>query len=377
MLARLALCASLLLLPWVWASSEARGAPSAGIGEEEYQTLSRAIELEDRGRMKRAIRLLKGLQRRFPEDPVVLHELSLAYRMNQQPGDAVRLLAPHLDILPVDTLAAYCSALDEAGLSAESEAATREAIERYPSSGLLYSTLGTTLVGAERYDEALAAYTAGMSAEVTWPSNYLRAAQIASWSDEPAMALVWGETFCHLEGGARCVDALVAMDKVYTEGISLKPTSSGELQVQTRLTRGPMQVEIGPDGPTTDLPHAIELALTIGGAVQAISPPSLRRVHGMRAGMLGFESKELGSLRDFDVELFQWLLALQAAGHLEAYDYMLFASLYPEESGRYQAENPAAVEAMLRYIERHPFTPTRPALATDRVRVGLPGVELP
>ena len=59
--------------------------------------------------------------------------------------------------------------------------------------------------------------------------------------------------------------------------------------------------------------------------------------------------------------------SLAAAGHLEAYDYWLFAPGWPEEFEAWVATHEQEFDAMVAYVDAHVFTPARGVGPDDRV----------
>ncbi|HMA94062.1 MAG TPA: hypothetical protein VKP30_15325, partial [Polyangiaceae bacterium] len=153
----------------------------------------------DNGQYRRAIELLSKLRVELPNNAVLLHELALAHRLAHQPQRAVALLGPFRNQLSAELLASYCSALDESGKRQEAEAALREGIVKYASSGLLRSELGTLLSNSGRVPEAVQQYELGIKAEPQVPSNYYNAARLLADGSRRGMSLIYGEIFRLLE----------------------------------------------------------------------------------------------------------------------------------------------------------------------------------
>lgn len=316
--------------------------------------LRRAIRLMDAGDIPSSIALLEALRPRAPHNHLVLHELALAYRLAEQPARAVELLASYEANLTKATAALYGSALDEAGQTEEAELALRRGLERHPSSGLLYSELGTTLAAHGRRDEAVEVYQRGMAAEPTRPTNYLHAANSFANSRSGGMTLYWGEVFRVLEPDSpRSAAMAETMLRVLRRNVSITSgASEDDTSIHVRLAPGAAPVTSQPDG-TLAIPFvfAFEQEVGIPLGVAFHHGVTLARLHAARLALL-----EQGSLSS--TELFRWLAELTAAGHLPAYDHWLFGPAFPEEAEAWAATHGSEREALRAYLDAHAFRPT-------------------
>jgi len=319
--------------------------------------LERAVGQIDGGKLDKAIPTLEGLHRKYPRNGTVLHELALAYRVARQPRRAVELLQPYRAQLPPPMVSALGSALDEAGDRAEAEAVLRDGLKKNPKSGVLYSDLGTTLRGAGRLKEALDVYLQGTAAEPAFPGNYRRAAELYAQSDQRALALVYGEMFRLLEPERSERTAELMVD-VCRQAIT---TKGGGKNAETIVSLAPRQsvVEVGPDGaprtPLVPLPLAIELSFGPGLVAAHKQGLDLASLHRARAALVAAIAKPDGPFKDHKLPLLPWLVALDAAGHLEAYDRWLYGPAFPEEMQAWGRSHRKEVEAMSTWAHEHPL----------------------
>jgi len=329
------------------------GKPDGGDGD----ALMQAVAEMDAGKLDASIAALEALHRRHPRNGTVLHELALAYRLSRRPRRAVELLLPYRADLPPQMLSALGSALDEAGDNAQAEAVLREGLKRNPKSGVLYSDLGTTLRAAGRLDAALESYLQGTVAEPTFAGNYKRAAELYARSDQRALALVYGEMYRLLEpeSSAKAADVMVA---VYRAAVT--PPGKGKNAAWTvSLSPRATVVEVGPGGtlksPLFALPLAIEL--TIGPALIDAHKKglSLASLHDARKALVAAIAKPEGPFKDHKVPLLPWLVALDAAGHLRAYDYWLYGPAFPDEMQAWGKAHKLEIDAMTTWAQEHPL----------------------
>lgn len=322
-------------------------------GGEAGQRLRRAVELMDARQLDASIGILEELRRELPYNGFVLHELGLAYRLSGQPMRAVELLSPYEEALSVTATAGLGSAADEAGQTARAETILRRGITRYPQAGLLYSELAVVVGRQGRVDEAVSIFLSGMSAQPDWPTNYLHAANLFADSRAAGMTLYWGELFRLLEpSSGRSEQMAATMARVLQEHVQISPAdANGERQISVSLAPGQASVSVQPGGVLTmPFVHALELGLgtTLGAAM--VDGLSLASLHAARAAFLAHPRPE--------TELFRWLAALAAAGHLEAYDVWLFGPAFPEEASAWVSAHPGALESLQGYLSANPFRPT-------------------
>ena len=295
------------------------------------EALVQAVKQMDADQPKKAIPTLEDLHRKHPGNATVLHELALAHRMAHQPRRAVELLLPYRARLEPMMLSGLGSALDEAGDAAQAEAVLREGIARNPKAGVLYSDLGTTLRGRGRSQDALQVYVHGTEAEPTFPGNYKRAAEIYARSDSPVLALIYGEMFRLLEP-ARSNKTAELMVGVYRDGLAGSTT---------------------PGKPSVADPIAASIAKALVDAQK--QGLSLASLHKVRVALVASIDRPDRPLKNQKLPLLAWLVALNAAGHLEAYDHWLYGPSFPDEMKRWGEAHPKEVEAMTKWAEEHPL----------------------
>jgi len=329
------------------------GAPEGSDGD----ALESAVKQMDAGQFDKSIAGLQALQRKYPRNATVLHELTLAYRLTHQPRRAVELLLPYRAQLDPQMLSSLGSALDEAGDNAGAEALLREGLKRNPKAGILYSDLGTTLRLAKRANEALDVYLEGTVAEPAFPGNYRRAAELYALSDHRALALVYGEMYRLLDPD-RSSKAAEMMVGVYREAVTIKG-SGKNVDATVMLAPKTSVVEVGADGkpktPLIALPLAIELSIGPALIAAHVKGLSLASLHEARKTLVAAVAKPEGPFKDHKVPLLPWLVALDAAGHLDAYDHWLYGPAFPDEMKRWGDAHRGEIDAMAKWAMDHPL----------------------
>jgi len=329
------------------------GKPEGSDGEQ----LEQAVKLMDAGKLEPSIAALESLHQKYPRNGTVMHELALAHRLARQPRRAVDLLMPYRAQLNPSMLSALGSALDEAGDNARAEAVLRDGLKQNPKAGVLYSDLGTTVRAAGRLGEALDLHLQGIAAEPTFPGNYRRAAELYAQSDRRALALVYGEMFRLLEP-QRSTKIAETMVAVYRAAVT--PAGGGK-NAGWKLSLAPREtiVEVGPGGklksPLFELPLAIELAIGPALIEAHKKGVSLASLHDARKTLVAAMAKPDGPFKEHKLPLLAWLVALDAAGHLKAYDYWLYGPAFPEEMQSWGRAHRLEVEAMTTWTQEHPL----------------------
>lgn len=326
---------------------------------EAHRQIQRAIRAVDRGQLDRAIDILVQLHQEHPRNSFVLQGLALAYRMDRQPKKAVELLAPLRDQLTPELLATYGSALGEAGDPKSAEAFLRNALKKHPSSGLLRADLGTLLNNRGRFAEAVEQYELGIQNEPQIASNYQHAARLLAGSKRRGMALIYGEVFRLLEPDSQRSREMAKILVDVAESAITIEQQAGEQKTVIAFT--PNGVDLTKTR-LADVPFENAFELTFGVALAKTRGAgfSLKSLHEARASFVPL-------LRDPEVPrsllgqpLLRWLIALEEAGHLEAYDVWLFGPGRPEQAKAWlsRPEAAASLSAMAKYVVSHPLFPT-------------------
>jgi hypothetical protein len=166
------------------------------------------------------------------------------------------------------------------------------------------------------------------------------------------LVLVYGEAFRLLEPGSQRSRALAAtMVRVCQESV----------QLEKKGGKASAHVDLAPDLPAgtgaMPLANAFELAFGPGLVRAHMDGLSLGSLHKARRAFLDALKKPQQPFDWKTVPLFAWLQALDAAGHLEAYDYWLFGPASPDEAARWRDAHKNATDAMARWVDEHPLFP--------------------
>ena len=269
-------------------------------GKLAQARLHRSVELIDAGELGRAIDVLEGLRREFPNNGMVLHELALAYRMERRPKEAVAVLEPFAAQLGPRGLSALASAYDEAGDAVRARGVLLSAIRRYPDEGVLYSDLGTTSRGQGENARALSEYLEGVERAPAWPANYYHVAGMYAASGQVPKALYYGGVYRTLSPERKQRGAQMANDMVYLYKNVLSVTSveGGDIEVKLNITVASAD-DASPQSFTTMYMKALAPAL----AVAHVKGISLRTLHETRKSFLE-QWQESGAIgRPFEFQI--------------------------------------------------------------------------
>jgi len=98
-----------------------------------------------------------------------------------------------------------------------------------------------------------------------------------------------------------------------------------------------------------------EMSFLLAVALREIDPHpfTLASLHQVRQTQLEIWVERKLALNEF----MKHLLAIQAAGHLEAYDYDLFTSAFPEEAAAWKSTHSKQMDAYRNHALGHPFKP--------------------
>lgn len=185
------------------------------------------------------------------------------------------------------------------------------------------------------------------------PGAYARAAAFFADTDVAGMTLLYG--LSHVAMGGDPVAVAEPMARVLRERITVVPTSSGR-QVSTRLAPGTMPAFADASGSLeAPLAHLFEVQVTIAlagfggtwtldGVTEAVSA---------YVAML----RSPNTLLDARLELHQWLLALEGAGHLPSFVALAFGPAFPDQAS-------LATDGARAWIAANPLRP-RQALMPD------------
>jgi Tfp pilus assembly protein PilF len=334
----------------------AMGMPGGEAGDE----LEAAARQMDAGQVAEASAKLEELNRGHPNNAFIVHELGLSYRLLKEPQRAIALWMPLRTALPVDTLAGLASALDEDGRTSDAQALLREEIARHPSSGILYSELGTSLLGAGKKADALALYERSIHVDPAFGASYLHAAEILAGGRSRGMALLYGETFRVLEPNGDRSDAVARlMVQVCKNAVILDATGGGEAKAKVSLA--PDIVVNASDAKRFDVPLANQFELAFGPGLAAAHAGGfdLASLHSARRLFLDVVNGNLARSALAAMPIVTWLRALDAAGHLEAYDYWLYGPALPDEAIAWLQAHEKQAHAMAAWVESHPLFPPK------------------
>jgi hypothetical protein len=189
------------------------------------------------------------------------------------------------------------------------------------------------------------------------------AARFFANTDAAGMSLIWGTAHAALGGTDPAVpEAMLSVLRGRVTATSTGTTRS----VSTRLAPGAVPVLVIDGVGSAPVAHLYEirvspaLAIWGGSAIDLGDLTAIVRAisESGHPGAAGF---------DAHVELVQWIAALTAAGHLDAFVARLFAVALPEQAAAHFTAHPEARAALEAFVAAHPFRPTHAVMPDDLV----------
>lgn len=344
--------------PWSKAPNEVAAAQSAldrtALSEDEAERMTRVVQLIDEGDLQESLVLCQALLDKRPHHETVVFELALIYRLRGEPQRAVSALAPYSESLDAQGTAALASAYDEAGDFPWALETAAAGLERYPTSGLLYSTKGVVLEGRGKHVEAAQAYQEGLRVDPAWPSNHLHLALMHQASDLGALTLIHGEIFRNLEPSSRRSDKMAAMMfETLSERITAVEAADGEQTISVRLVpSGRLVAPEATGGDPTNPLQVFELALAIPFSVVAADGSDFEELISARRDFVRVWWEQGEKDRH---PLARFLHDLDAAGHLDAYHVWLFSTIDRQAAAQWLDANPGQLEKLNAHLSAHPL----------------------
>lgn len=185
--------------------------------------------------------------------------------------------------------------------------------------------------------------------DYTNPKSYEMLSDVFSGTTEKVWAIVYAETYCNMEPFSKTTRALskriptllqnsVSNDK---NTISISLTKSAEVS-EDRISSGQLPFETN---------YETSWALALVTANDAKTPSTLADMNKVRQAQIAiWLEKKLPSN-----EFINRLLTIKAAGHLEAYNYWLFASSFPKEFEAWKINNSTKYRSWVSWLNDNKF----------------------
>jgi tetratricopeptide (TPR) repeat protein len=351
----------LVLLSACGASSKPGLAPTAAheeagppLDEATEDQVRSAVAMVDDGKAAEAIPIMQQLLQRIPGQPVLVHELALAFIKAKQPKGAIELLqanshAPGFEGSHYDL---WTTALDEDGQFDRSLAVADHGIAKFPTFGLLYTNAGITALRQGKAEVALHYFENGIAAAPEFPSNFYWAARVFSESSEKVWTLIYGEVFMNLEPNSQ---RTTEMSKMLYDTLNKSMVVSGSgPTVNAKIGLTSSSIIDGQGG----LPFALAYEATFGTALLgevtkgkgALNLPAIHQARTQSIDMW-FSQDLAKQYRDHALLRFQRDVA--TAGHAEAYSYWLYNEGSQDEAKAWLSDHSQAWQSFITWFADH------------------------
>lgn len=170
-------------------------------------------------------------------------------------------------------------------------------------------------------------------------------------TSEPVWSIVYSEVYCNLDPGS---DTCARMSKRVVDLLTAAVKEDG---AKTTFALARHHSVVASDGEvgTWPLSMTYEMSFAVASIVSGVgsfAPVTLEKLHRIRAAQLQiWRDKEL-SQNDLIKRLFE----VEAAGHLEAYDYWLLRPVFPKEFDEWSVSHASQHAAWEQWLREHPYT---------------------
>ncbi len=290
------------------------------------------IRLMDEGRFDVSVQKLEEAKRLFSGTHIYDYEIGLAYYMQEQWGAAAKSFKQSIR----QGCEGQCykmlgNAYDLDGNRKKAVKTYEKGIAAYPDYGPLYLEIGVVENNEGNYNAALDAWEKGIERDPDHASNYYYATRVFAGTEEKIWAMLYGETFLNLEFNTpRSEEISGLLFTLYNDVYTAETDTSGEYHLTERgftIYLDPKKgLDLGNGKDFHLLPFAGEFAMSFTGATAGEylnSPLDLAGIHRARVAFLDNYFADDGT-NPYEYALLQFLRDIQTAGHLEAYDYLVF-----------------------------------------------------
>lgn len=300
---------------------------------QDNKTLARektkkAIELMDNASVDEAITLLEEAKKLDPGTYIYDYEIGYAYTIKK---DYPKALEIYKKVIKYKDANDQCYQMlgnlhDYNGDPTSAIKSYDKGIKKFPNSGILYLEKGNMYNFQKQYNEALYYYESGIKVDPAFPSNYYRATQLLSSSDEEVWGMIYGEIFLNLEPNTQRTEEIskLLFDTYKSEitfttdtSISVSFCKNAVINISLKDLKKPDQFKL-PFGPMI-YENTLILSLV---SEKNIDLNSLNRIR--TNFVINYFDKE-HNLKYPNV-LFEHQRKIMDAGHFEAYNYWLLSS---------------------------------------------------
>ena len=315
-----------------------------------------AVMLMDNGAVDESMDVLNELLKTYPDDFTIRYELAYAHYLKQDYAGTIKILKKGQKKEDAEDILYQLmgNAYDVAGNPKQALAAYKQGLKRFPNSGRLYFEQG--VVHGTRYNDynaAMACFEKGIEMDPVYPSNYFWASKLfCESSDEEVWGMIYGEIFLNLEPGTpRTEEISRLLYNTYKNEI----TFPNDTTVSVSFSRHnviDLAALIGTG--RSLLPYGMGVyEATLSLALIGEKEIDLASLNRIRKAFLDNYYKNFGER--FPNALFAYQKEVEAAGHLEAYNYWVLSAGDPQGFVVWSEDNPEKWETFVEWFTENPI----------------------
>lgn len=298
------------------------------LSESEMVTLRSVVQSMDEGETDVAITMLEAMHSAHPDNYIIAYELGYAHYLAgdyEKSIEVTRNLVnhPEADELLYGQLA---NSFDELGRQEEAINIYNEGLKRYPNSASLWTNIGITQLRMKEYNKALDSFETAIEVDPFFDPAYYRAAQLYADSNVPMWALIYAEAHQLIskredrnqEVAQLIVDVL--KENIRVDGDTIRVT----LNKQDLNSFVPVK--------EFSFEMAYEMGYAVGAAI-VMNGWTLESVTELRGKALEVLLKVMPPTDRMVLSKIH--KAVRDAGYWDAYNFYIFATVFPDEAGEW------------------------------------------
>ncbi|MGM9869715.1 MAG: tetratricopeptide repeat protein [Sodaliphilus sp.] len=191
----------LLILTIVACTGMGMGTASATnleeLSEKDRKMFNNALNMMESGMLDGSEQLLTSLIRAYPENRIVMYELTYTYILQKEYEKAYQWAKKLIKVKDADADSYFMAgnAFDYAGYKKEAVEIYEKGLKKFPQSGRLWVEKGNTALVKGDANEAVRCYQESVERDPDYNASYFRLAALYSQSTEPVWGIMYGQDY--------------------------------------------------------------------------------------------------------------------------------------------------------------------------------------